>query len=152
LRGVVERAVAEAGIGDRVLLPGIRGDVPDLLRAMDVMVMTSLWEGLPRVVLQALATGIPVVSYDVSGIDECLVDGRTGYLVPPGDVDEMAERLGRLAEDPSLCAEMGRLAREELGAGFSEDAMILELERLYGDIMSGAFDARDQPGTGKARP
>ncbi len=146
LRSDVERALANAGIEDRVSLPGIRDDVPDLLRAMDVLVMTSLWEGLPRVVLQALATGVPVVSYDISGIDECIRDGTNGYLVPVGGVDVMVDRLALLARDLSLRADMARRAREEFDPSFSEDAMIQGLEQLYDDLVRGRDGARTRSG------
>lgn len=145
LRSDVERALADAGIGDRVSLPGIRGDVPDLLRAMDVLVMTSLWEGLPRVVPQALATGVPVVSYDISGIDECVRDGANGYLVPPGAIDEMVDKLTLLARDASLRADMARRAREGFDPSFSEDAMIQGLEQLYDEIVRGRDGGRMRP-------
>ncbi|MBM3306809.1 MAG: glycosyltransferase [Candidatus Eisenbacteria bacterium] len=144
LRAEVERAVADAGIKDRVLLPGIRGDVPDLLRAMDVLVMTSLWEGLPRVIPQALATGVPVVSYDISGIDECVHDGLNGYLVPEGAVDVMVDRLALLARDTALRAEMVRRAREDLDPSFTEDAMIRELEGVYEELTGDRDEHRAQ--------
>jgi len=131
LRGEVERALDAAGIADRVLMPGIRSDVPDLLRAMDVLVMTSLWEGLPRVVPQALATGVPVVSYDISGIDECVHEGTNGHLVPAGAVDAMVDRIADLARDGAQRTAMAKRAVEGFDRSFSEDSMIRGLEELY---------------------
>ncbi len=136
LRKEVERQAADLGLGDAVLMPGIRGDVPDVLRAMDVFVLTSLWEGLPRVVLQALATGLPVVAYDTAGIQEAVTEGVNGHLVAPGDVERMAGRLGPLVDDASLRAEMGERASSGFDRSFSEDAMIRDLETLYGSLDS----------------
>ncbi|MBN2564106.1 MAG: glycosyltransferase [Candidatus Eisenbacteria bacterium] len=136
LRDEIESAVDAAGLNGRVLLLGIRGDVPDLLRAMDVFILTSLWEGLPRVVLQALATGVPVVAYDTAGIEEAVSEGRNGHLVSPGDVETMAARLSVLVDDETLRAGMSAAAAGELDRSFTEDAMIADLERLY-DELSG---------------
>lgn len=136
LRDDIEREASEVGAGDAVLLPGIRDDVPDVLRAMDLFVLTSLWEGLPRVVLQALATGVPVVAYDTAGIREAVVEGINGHLVSPGDVEGMARRLAPLVDDASLRAEMGDRAVAGFDRSFSEDAMIRDLETLYDSLDS----------------
>jgi glycosyltransferase involved in cell wall biosynthesis/GT2 family glycosyltransferase len=152
LRGEVERALEAAGIADRVLMPGIRDDVPDLLRAMDVLVMTSLWEGLPRVVPQALATGIPVVSYDISGIDECVSEGANGHLVPAGAVDAMVDRLADLARDAPLRGAMAKRAVLGFDPSFSEDSMIGGLEELYEELARPRDDQRSRPGRPAAGP
>ncbi len=137
LRASVESKIAEAGLTGRVSLLGIRSDVDELLRAMDIFILTSLWEGLPRVVPQALATGVPVVAYDTAGIRESIVEGRNGFLVAPGAVDDMIERLSRLVEDRGLRDGMGRNAVEEFDRSFSEVAMIDALEELYDELSSG---------------
>ena len=137
MRTEIERTLDSVGLSDRVLLLGIRDDVPDLLRAMDVFILTSLWEGLPRVVLQALATGLPVVAYDTAGIGEAVKEGQNGHLVEPGAVGQMVELLDRLAGDASLRAAMGRAAAEELDTAFTEDGMIRDLENLYDELTKG---------------
>jgi glycosyltransferase involved in cell wall biosynthesis len=134
LRSDIETAVDAAGLTERVLLLGIRRDVPDLLRAMDVFILTSLWEGLPRVVLQSLATGVPVVAYDTAGIEEAVAEGMNGHLVHPGDIDAMATRLSTLVDDDALRASMSAAAVGELDRSFTEDAMIAGLESLYGTL------------------
>jgi glycosyltransferase involved in cell wall biosynthesis len=131
LRTEIEAAIASAGLADRVSLLGIRHDVPDLLRAMDVFILTSLWEGLPRVVLQSLATGVPVVAYDTAGIEEAVIEGRNGHLVRPGDLDAMVMRLESLVYDDTLRARMGAAAVDQFDRSFTEDAMIEDLEALY---------------------
>ncbi len=138
MRTEIERTLDSVGLSDRVLLLGIRDDVPDLLRAMDVFILTSLWEGLPRVVLQALATGLPVVAYDTAGIGEAVKEGENGHLVEPGAVGEMVELLDRLVADASLRAAMGRAAAEGLDTAFTEDGMIRDLENLYDELTMSA--------------
>jgi glycosyltransferase involved in cell wall biosynthesis len=134
MRRSVEAATAALRIADRVRLLGVRDDVPDLLRAMDVFVLTSLWEGLPRVVLQALATGVPVLAYDTAGIAEAVVEGKNGHLVPRGAVDEMVGLVERLITDSVARAEMGRAAADDFDSAFSEDGMIRDLETLYDEL------------------
>jgi len=138
LRASVEQAVSAAGLGDVVRLLGLRDDVPDLLRAFDLFILTSLWEGLPRVVPQALATGVPVLAYSVSGIDEVVIDGKNGFLVPVGATDEMADKLRVLITDENLRARLGQNALGEFDRSFSEDDMAIETERLY-DELSGTL-------------
>ena len=101
---------------------------------MDVFILTSLWEGLPRVVLQALATGVPVVAYDTAGIEEAVVEGKNGHLVAPGDVDGMLERLAPIVDDPDLRRRLSMAASGEFDASFTEDTMIRDLEDLYGEL------------------
>jgi glycosyltransferase involved in cell wall biosynthesis len=140
LRNEVESVLRDGGLDERVSLLGVRADVPDLLRAMDVFILTSLWEGLPRVVLQALATGVPVVAYDTAGIEEAVIEERNGHLVRPGDVGALAARLARLVDDNALRARMGAAAVGEFDRSFTEDAMISDLERLYDELV-GPRDA-----------
>jgi glycosyltransferase involved in cell wall biosynthesis len=119
---------------------------------MDVLVMTSLWEGLPRVVPQALATGIPVVSYDISGIDECISEGANGHLVPAGAVDAMVDRLADLARDAPLRGAMAKRAVLGFDPSFSEDSMIGGLEELYEELARPRDDQRSRPGRPAAGP
>jgi len=135
MRASVEEAAEAAGLGDALRILGVRDDVHDLLRTMDVFVLTSLWEGLPRVVLQALATGVPVLAYDTAGIAEAVVEGKNGHLVARGAVGEMADRLAVLVEDTPRRAAMSRAASEEFDRSFSEEQMILDLENLYDEML-----------------
>ena len=135
MRTAVEEAAEAAGLGEALRILGVRDDVPDLLRAMDVFVLTSLWEGLPRVVLQALATGVPVLAYDTAGIAEAVVEGKNGHLVSRGAVDEMAALLTALVEDAPRRSAMSRAASEEFDRAFSEGQMILDLENLYDGLL-----------------
>jgi glycosyltransferase involved in cell wall biosynthesis len=134
MRGEIEAAIESAGLSDRVHLLGIRDDVPDVLRAMDVFILTSLWEGLPRVVLQALATGVPVVAYDTAGIEEAVHEGANGHLVAPGDVDDMVSKLGPIVDDREFRDRLSAAAAGGFEASFTEDAMIRDLEDLYASL------------------
>jgi glycosyltransferase involved in cell wall biosynthesis len=135
LRFDVEAMARERGIADRLKITGVRREVPDLLRAMDLFVLTSLWEGLPRVVLQALATGVPVLAYDTAGTKEVVQDGRNGHLVAPGDLGALARHCADLLGDENRRRTMGEHAREELEEDFSESGMILRLEQLYDELV-----------------
>ncbi|WP_158883504.1 glycosyltransferase [Amycolatopsis anabasis] len=112
LRGALERRCADLGIEERVRFLGNRNDVPALLAAADVTVLTSDWEGLPIAVLESLAAGCPVVATDVDGVRELLADGG-GVLVPPRDPDATAEALRGLLADRrarNIAAAMGLTA------------------------------------------
>jgi glycosyltransferase involved in cell wall biosynthesis len=138
-RARTEAAIARHGLQDRVRLAGLRNDVPRLLGACDAFALATLWEGLPRVLPQALAAGLPIVSSAVNGTVEAVIDGVTGYLVPPGDVAAMADRLCRLACDPAAARRMGEAGRLRVDE-FSARQMVRRLEELYEELMAG--DAR----------
>lgn len=135
LRPQVEAAVAAAGLQPRFALLGWRRDVPALLGALDVLVLTSRWEGLPRVCPQAMAAGRPVVATAVDGTPEAVVDGRNGFLVPPGDTAGAARAVLRLLADPALRAAQGAAGRAAAGE-FSEERMVADQERLYTALLA----------------
>lgn len=130
LRAAVERAVAEEGLGGRFHLLGWRHDIPDLLAACDVLLHAARWEGLPRVLPEALASARPVVATDVDGAREAVEDGVTGYLRPPGDVEGLAASLLRLLRDPEARARMGERGRRSVGE-FDIRDMVRRQEDLY---------------------
>ena len=105
--------------------------IPELIGAMDVVAHTSLREGLARVLPQALIAGVPVVSYDVDGAREVVLDGWTGYLVQPMAVRELAEAICKLLESKELREKMGRAGRELCAEMFREEKMVLEVEATY---------------------
>jgi glycosyltransferase involved in cell wall biosynthesis len=130
LRGEMEAAREREGLGERLLLPGWRRDVPDLLHAMDLLVLTSRWEGLPRVVPQAMAAGLPVVATAVDGTPEAVTEGVTGFLAPPGDVALLARRVSLLLENPARAAAMGAEGARRV-AEWDAAAMVRSQEELY---------------------
>lgn len=127
LRAQVE---AEVGGSPQVVLTGLRTDVPRLLNAMDVFVLSSQWEGLPRTLLQAMATGVPVVATDADGVRDVVEDELTGRLVPRGDAHALREAVARLVDEPPLRRRLASAASTRLPE-FDATRMVRELERLY---------------------
>ena len=136
LRAAVERAIAGADLGGAVHLLGWRDDVPELLAAMDIFLLTSLFEGLPRVVLQAMAASVPVVATDTGGVSEVVVDGETGLLVPPGNPAAAAEAIVALAHDAETRRKFAAAARYRLGDEFDIRRMVRDLEDLYDEVLA----------------
>jgi glycosyltransferase involved in cell wall biosynthesis len=121
-----------------VVFTGIRRDVPQILAASEVFVMSSLWEGLGLVFLEAMATGLPVLSTRVSAIPEVVVEGTTGLLVPPSDERALAEGMLALASDAALRSRLGAAGRERVRARFGLARMIDETIGVYRSIQPPA--------------
>ena len=135
LRDDLDALVRELGLQGVVRLLGWRRDVVDLLHAMDVFLLTSHFEGLPRAVLQALAAGIPVVATAVDGTPEVVRDRQTGLLVPPQDPEAAAGRVLEMVSDPVLRRRCVVRGREVLDRGFDVRRMVRDLERLYIEML-----------------
>jgi len=110
LRPQVEALVAELKLIYWLVLTGLRRDVPELMAAFDIFVLSSLWEGLPRVLPQAMATGLPIVATAIDGNAEAIEDGVNGLLVPPGQPAALAQAVIRLLRDPQMAGRMGEAA------------------------------------------
>ena len=124
LYGELLELVEELGLTETVELLGLRADAPRLLAAADALVLSSAWEGLPNVVMEAMVAGLPVVATAVGGVPELVDDGRTGRLVPPGDVAALARAIGEVTvADPSVRAAMGTRGRAVVDDRFSADAV-----------------------------
>jgi len=135
LRGEVVSSISKLGLKGRVILTGWRQDIPAILSCLDVFVLTSLWEGLPIVVLEALAAGVPVLATDTGGIREIVSEGVNGYLVKPHDIDGMQKRLRELLSRPSLRAELSCSAGRYAESGeYASDVMLDKTVRLYSDL------------------
>lgn len=134
LRPEMEAAVAEAGLADRLKLLGWRRDVPQLMWASDVLVLTSLWEGLPRVFPQAIAAGLPIVGTRVDGGPEVVADGENGWLLDPRDVEGIAKRMAELLGDPARARSMGEAGRKILPE-FDIGLMVRQQEDLYEEML-----------------
>jgi glycosyltransferase involved in cell wall biosynthesis len=130
LRADVERRVAAAGLCGRFHLLGWRRDIPALMAALDIVVLTSLWEGLPRVVPEAIAAGRPIVATAVDGTAEVLTDGDNALLTGPGDPGAIAACVVRLLKEPALGTGLSARAQPLL-AEFDIDAMVRSQEELY---------------------
>jgi glycosyltransferase involved in cell wall biosynthesis len=130
LRGAVESVVLGSGVADQVLLTGLRRDVPRLLNAMDLFVLSSRWEGLPRTLIQAMATGVPVVATDADGVREVVVDGVTGWLVSRGSAAGLAAAVRQAIAEPERRRAMASAAGARLPE-FDAVTMVRQLESLY---------------------
>ena len=135
-RPEVERAIAKAGLGGSIRLLGWREDVADLLAAMDVFLLTSRFEGLPRALLQAIAAERPVVVTDTGGTAELVSDGVSGFLVPPANPGAAAAAVVALATDSGLRARFASEARSRLGEEFDVRRMVLDLEAIYDELLA----------------
>jgi glycosyltransferase involved in cell wall biosynthesis len=107
-------------------------EVARQLNGVDILVHASRWEGLPRTVVQALLTEVPVISYDNDGAPEVVVNDQTGVLLPCGDSDGLSKAILRLAQDPLLCRRMGQLGRKRCEVMFDWQSMVEKLSYLYG--------------------
>lgn len=126
------------GLGERVSFVGFVDDVPGFMKAIDIFVLTSTWEGFGYVIIEAGAAGRPTVAFDLSSNPEVVVDGETGFLVAPGDHDAFVVCLKRLAEDDLLRDEMGSAARRHVEASFTHGHVMDQLETfLLGETTQG---------------
>ena len=117
----IAAALHAAGLGERLRLLGYREDIPSLLAAADIFALPSHFEGLPMSVIEAMLTGLPVVATDIRGPREQVLDGETGFLVPPMEVGPLARALARLAGDPALRARLGAAGRRRALDKYDED-------------------------------
>jgi glycosyltransferase involved in cell wall biosynthesis len=134
LRAEIENQAGDLGIADRIHLLGDRTDVTDLVSAFDLLVLASLHEGLPNSVMEAMAAGVPVVATAVGGTKELIVDGETGYLVPPADTGALADRIMFALRDKG-CSEIISTARRRILSSFGIDRMVDSVEQLYDELM-----------------
>jgi len=134
----VRRRAFEAAVDSKVIFTGFRDDTPDLLAAMDLLLLTSSQEGLPNAILEAMAAGRPVVATDVGGCRELVEEGTTGHLVPPDDPEGLAERAVRLLSLPDRGRSLGEAGRRRVFAEFSAEAMAGRVRDLYLRVHSAA--------------
>ena len=123
--------VARAGLQDRVSWLGEREDVPELMRALDVLLLPSWEEPFGRAVIEAMALGVPVLATEVGGPAEILTDGREGYLLPPRAPAAWARAIAELADDPDLAAAMGRAGRSRVREHFTVAEHVDRVLALY---------------------
>ena len=139
LRGALaERAVA-AGLGDAVVWAGRRSDVDELLATMDIWVMSSIREGLPVALLEAMAAGCPIVATDVGGIPDAVRDAREGLIVPAGDAEALAYAIARMLSDRSFALKMGAAARARAIAEYGIMSVAERIESVYRDELAAAL-------------
>lgn len=129
-----EEAIAileQAGCAGNAWLPGERSDVPDVMRGLDCFVLPSLAEGISNTILEAMACGLPVIATDVGGNSELIEAGKTGVVVPAGDVPAMAREIIGLAKQREKARTMGLDGRKRVEQTFSMTAMVKQYQDLY---------------------
>jgi glycosyltransferase involved in cell wall biosynthesis len=114
LREALQSQTRNAGLGEHIHFLGFRQDIPDLLAASDCFVLPSLWEGLSMALVEAMAAGLPIVATEVSGTNQVMISGETGLLVPPGNVERLAQALTQTLSDPSTARAMGAAAQQRV--------------------------------------
>ncbi len=141
----LEPYFAAAGLGARLRRLGYRADIPALLASADIFALPSHFEGLPMSVIEAMLCGLPVVATAIRGPREQVIDGETGFLVPPRAIAPLAEALARLAQDPPLRARMGTAARARAEALYDEAKVIARtLEHLGLSVYPAPSQAGEQ--------
>jgi sugar transferase (PEP-CTERM/EpsH1 system associated) len=138
-----EQAVA-LGIHDLVWMPGDRSDIPALLRAMHIFLLPSLAEGISNTVLEAMATGLPVVATDVGGNPELVRHGVSGYLVPLQDEVRLAQAVSELVDNPQLRQAMGRSALERINTEFDWGKTVNNYLAVYDDLLNNSRSDKRQ--------
>lgn len=131
----LEALRAELGLGDRVHLLGYRSDTADLYQAMDVYALSSLREGLPNVLLEAMATELPVAATRIAGVPRLVRDGENGLLIEPGSVEELAGALGRLVDDAELRSRLGQAGRRLIESSYSLRARMDRIRAIYDSLL-----------------
>jgi starch synthase (maltosyl-transferring) len=120
---------------DRVRWLGPREDLPGLLKSSDLLVLASLWEGMPNIVLEAMAARRPVVGTAVEGTEDLVVPGQTGWLVPPRDPAALSQALLEAADDPARCRRYGEAARLRVEREFAIESTVAAYERLWAGVL-----------------
>lgn len=142
----LEREAGELGLSGKVHFIGVRDDVPAVLKLMDVLVLSSLSEGSPNVVLEGMAAGVPVVATRVGGVPEVVEDGVSGFLVDPGDVPGLSNAVLRLLNDADRAREMGRKGRATAVENYDINRVVARVE----DVFSSLLERAGGPAGGRA--
>ena len=137
-RATLEVLAAELGIADRVMLLGLRSDVPDLLAAFDIAASSSWFEGSPLAMLEYMDAALPIVATRVGGVPDLVDDGRDGLLVEPGDVAGLAGAIAKLLDDPERARTMGERARARRREHFDLATTVRRLETLYEELLAAS--------------
>ena len=136
MRAELRDLARELGIGSRTIFLGIRRDVPDLLPGLDVACLSSVHEGVPITLIEAMAAGLPIVATDCGSVRDMVEDGEQGFVVPVGDVENFADRLRILANDEALRTRLGKSGRARAESEFRIQNTARKYEELLTDVLA----------------
>ncbi len=137
LNGHLRNTARGLGIQDNVIFTGYRKDIPELLSVMDMYVLSSVREGLPMVLLEAMAAGKPVIASKVGAVPKVIIDNESGVLITPGDAGEMKKAVLDLLSDDSRSKRLGLAGQKRLKENFSSDVMAGKYMSVYGELVPG---------------
>jgi glycosyltransferase involved in cell wall biosynthesis len=150
-RPVYEALIEKLGVQDTVKLMGLRSDVPDLLAASDVAVLSTNSEGSPLSVMEYMDAGLPVVATRVGGIPDLIDDGVQGLLVEPQDAAGLGDAIARVLDDPEEARRMGERGRERRRREFDIDVMVSNLQDLYLELFGKTRRGRREASIGASQ-
>lgn len=139
MKPVLQQQVTFLGLGSSVVLAGYRNDLDRFIPQLDLFVLPSYTEGLPNVVLEACAGGVPVIATEVGGTPEVIADGTSGWLVPPGDPDALANKILEALEDEERLREIGFMGRQRVLEEFTFPAQVAEYLKLFEELAPGGL-------------
>ncbi len=142
---VLKEKAAELGLGNRVIFTGPRSDVQAILAACDLYIMPALEEAFGLAFSEAMAMKKPVVALDSGGTREVVEDGKSGLLSPPGDVEQLAESILTLVNNPARCKQMGEYGRKRVEEYFNPPRMANEVERVYRSVLGEVIELQVGP-------
>ena len=135
LRAELEKAVEEKGLKNYVIFTGFRADIPEITAIFDLAVLASFFEGLGRVLLEAMVLGKPVVASRVGGIPEVVIEGVNGFLVSPDDPQALARQIVKLLKDEDLRRRMGQAGKRMIDERFSAKRMVGDIVNVYEELL-----------------
>lgn len=130
LRDFIQSKIKAYNLQNNVLIIGFRNDIPELLQISDCMVLSSIWEGFPYVVIEAMAAGVPVIAPAVNGVPEAVENGSTGFLIPPRDSEILQEKISIVLKDKNTSKNFSSNARSKVRQ-FTYEKMIRETEEIF---------------------
>lgn len=139
-RAELEEMAVKLGLGKSVRFAGTRSDIPRMLATLDIFLLTSKMEANPVSIMEAMAMERPVVAFDVGSVHQTVLDRKTGILVPPGDIPQMAAEVINLINHPEVAAQIGRAARTHVVERWSVDAMVQGYEQMIEEIYRSKTD------------
>jgi glycosyltransferase involved in cell wall biosynthesis len=135
LREELEAYACDLGLDGKILFTGWRRDLPSLYADLDVVALTSINEGTPVSLIEAMAAGVPVVATAVGGVPDVVAEGEAGYLVESGDAEGMAQAIIELLRNPEKAKEMGQRGREGVYPRFAVQTLLANVEGLYAELL-----------------